>query len=98
MCQNKIPCKMFTKTRHRNAHLLCSELGLKRSIKLFSVCSFLLIHSVSSIEMHDDNIAQESLDTSVRVKAPRAFSDLIDQTSYLEGKDLMADESVDIAR
>ena len=48
--------------------------------------------------MHDDNIAQESLDTSVRVKAPRAFSDLIDQKSYLEGKDLMADESVDIAR
>ena len=77
---------------------MCSELGLKRSIKLFSVCSFLLIHSVSSVEMHDDNIAQESLDTSVRVKAPREFSDLIDQTSYLEGKDLMADESVDITR
>ena len=98
MCQNKIPCKMFTKTRHRNAHLLCSELGLKRSIKLFSVCSFLLIHSVSSVEIHDDNIAQESLDTSVRVAAPRAFSDLIDQKSYLEGKDLMADESADIPR
>ena len=98
MCQNKISCKMFTKTRHRNAHFLCSKLGLKRSIELFSVCSFLLIHSVSSVEIHDDNIAQESLDTSVRVKAPRAFSDLIDQTSYLEGKDLMADESVDIPR
>ena len=54
----------------------------------------LVIHSVVHSQIiHDDNIAQESSNSEVRVQV-RMLDEPEEQYSYLSGKDLMADETV----
>ena len=95
MCQ-KISIMLCGKRRLRNSNLCPWQRRLLGYTACLILTFTLIIHSVVSQQVnHDDNIAQESSDTSVRVPAPRMFDQTDDQYSYSSGTDLMADESVD---
>ena len=90
MCQ-KISLIMYNKTRHRNGNCV-SWLWWLTSIPLACLSFMLIIHSVNSQIIHNDNIAQESSDSTLQVQV-RMLDGTDDQYSYLTGKDLMADET-----
>ena len=102
MCQLK-SYMMYDKPRRSHKHRnMVSWLWLLNTseICITMLLTFLIIHSVNSQIIHNDNIAQESLGaTEIRVKAPRRMVEQTeDQSSYLEGKDLMADETIEKER
>ena len=92
---------MYDKLRrsHRNKTMVSWLWWFKNSETFITMLLTLIIiiHSVNSQIIHNDNIAQESLGPSeIRVKAPRQMlEEPEDRSSYLEGKDLMADETVE---
>ena len=99
MCQLK-SYMMYDKPRrsHRNKNMVSWLWWFKNSEAFIAMLLTLtIIHSVNSQIIHNDNIAQESLGPSeIRVKAPRRMiEETEDRSSYLEGKDLMADETVE---
>ena len=96
MCQLK-SYMMYDTTRrsHRNKNMVSWLWWFKNSETfIIMLLTLLIIHSVHSQIIHDDNIAQESSGTEIRVKAPRLVEEPDDRYSYLAGKDLMADETV----
>ena len=98
MCQT-LTVMMYNKTRHRKFENVCSWLLWWLNSAAFIFLSFLLIiHSVHPQIIHDDNIAQESSNSEVRVQVRMLDEEPDDQYSYLSGKDLMADEAVNTDR
>ena len=87
---------MYNKTRHRTFGNLRARLLCSFNATAFLCLSFLLIiHSVNPQIIHDDNIAQESSNSDIRVEVRMLPEQTDDQQSYLSGKDLMADETVE---